>query len=353
MTYILSLATASPDYCYQQEDVANRMLENLNLSQDQKESLAQLYRHSAIHTRYSVANNYDVIFTNPTTNERNDIYKVEAPKLAIKAAKKAFDQWDGLPQKITHVISVSCTGMMAPGIEYFLIKELGLSPSVGRLGINFMGCYGAFSGISAAKALAKENPHHRILLVCTELCSLHGQVDLSSDTLLANALFADGAGACIIGGDGSGHYLWEIIEQSSLLLENSAHLMSWEVANSGYAMKLSAKVPVLIRKNITPFARSLLGEKVTFEECHWAIHPGGKSIIQAVEKECALLPSQTDSSWKTLKEYGNMSSATFLFVLEKSLKTRSEWTLGLAFGPGLTMEGILLRSINDLAKKIQ
>lgn len=250
----------------------------------------------------------------------------------------------GDPSKITHVISVSCTGMMAPGLEYFLIKELSLSPKVRRLGINFMGCYGAFSGLMAAQAIAQQSPQHRILLVCTELCSLNVQMDLSSDSILGNALFADGAAACIIGAEASTNYLWEIVAQSSFLLENSQQYMAWDVAESGYAMKLSPKVPALIKRNILPFAHTLLNDRSRFEECQWAIHPGGKSIIQAVESACSLQPWQTDCSWQVMREYGNMSSPTVLFVLEKMLKKPSPWTIGLAFGPGLGIEGILLRS---------
>lgn len=344
MTYILSLATASPSYRFQQEYIAERMLEKLNLPPEQHEVLRKLYRNTAIHTRHSVMKDSDFLFSDPSANERNDVYKTEAPKLAVAAAKKAIDRWKGPHDSITHVISVSCTGMMAPGIDYHLVNKLGLSANVRRLGVNFMGCFGAFSGLAVAKSIARENVKHRILLVCTELCSLHGQFDLSNDSLLGNALFADGAAACVLGGEKDEEYLWEIVDQSSFLLENSHQFMSWEVAKSGYSMKLSPKVPILIKKNIKPFVEKMLDEKITFEECQWAIHPGGKDILNVIEKECALLPWQTDCSWQTLKDFGNMSSATFLFVLERLLEKRLKWTLGLAFGPGLAMEGILLRS---------
>lgn len=344
MSYILALATASPPHCYHQESIASCMAKGLNLSSEREKELRKLYRNSAIETRHSVLSDFDLLFKGPSARERNDIYKREAPKLAIQAAQKALTQWGDRPEKITHVITVSCTGMMAPGIEYFLIKELGLLANTKRIGINFMGCFGAFNGLIAAKALAEESPDHRILLVCTELCSLHGQVDQESDSLLANALFADGAAACIVGGGQPKNYLWEIVGQSSRLLENSKHYMAWDVADSGYSMTLSPKVPVLIKKAIAPFMQELLEGKATFEECGWAIHPGGKAILQAIEKECLLRREQTEGSWQVLKDYGNMSSATFLFVLEKWLEKRSKWTLGVAFGPGLCIEGLLLRS---------
>lgn len=343
MTSILSLATASPAHKYRQNQLAERMLNGLKLDPPRQEDLRKLYRNSAIETRHSVLENLDLLFNEPTADERNAIYKTEAPKLALSAAKKALSQWNGSPREITHVISVSCTGMMAPGIEYFLIKELGLHPTVKRIGINFMGCFGAFNGLAAAKSFANENPEHRILMVCTELCSLHAQLDLSSDSLLANALFADGAAACVIGSTNNTHPLWEIVDHASLLLENSYDYMAWDVAKSGYTMKLSTKVPVLIKKNILPFIHTLLKSKPPSEDCQWAIHPGGKDILKALEKECGLQSWQTECSWQTLKEHGNMSSATFLFVLEKLINTPTKWTCGIAFGPGLVFEGILLR----------
>ena len=343
MTYILSVASASPDHCFHQTDIMQQMLERLNLSPTQHQSLKRLYQNSDIHTRYSVMKDYTLLFQHPKANERNAIFKEEAPKLAIKAARKALNQSNKDPKQITHVISVSCTGMMVPGIEYYLIKELDLKWTVGRIGVNFMGCFGAFNGLSVAKAIISENPNNLVLLVCTELCSLHGQLDLSSDTLLGNSIFADGAAACILGGNKSENYLWEITERTSLLIEDSVDYMAWDVAESGYKMKLSSRVPVLIKRNIAGYAKSLLQDKVTFEECHWAVHPGGKSILKAVEKECALSPTQIESSRKILQTYGNMSSATFLFVLEHSQKLYSKWTIGMAFGPGLSIEGILLR----------
>lgn len=344
MTYLLSVASASPDHCFQQTDIMQRMLERLSLSSTQHQSLKRLYQNSDIHTRYSVLKDLNVLFDYPKADERNAIFKEEAPKLAIKAARKALDQSGKDPKQITHVISVTCTGMMAPGIEYYLVKELGLNWTVGRIGVNFMGCFGAFNGLSVAKAIISENPNNLVLLVCTELSSLHGQLDLSSDTILGNSIFADGAAACILGGNKSENYLWEITERASLLIEDSIDYMAWDVAESGYKMKLSSRVPVLIKRNIAKFAKSLLNDKATFEECHWAVHPGGKSILQAVEKECSLLPKQIESSRTVLQNYGNMSSATFLFVLEHAKKLRSHWTIGMAFGPGLSIEGILLRA---------
>ena len=240
--------------------------------------------------------------------------------------------------------------MVAPGIEFDLMQQLNLKPSTQRLGINFMGCFGAFKGLSVAQAFAKENPKHRILLVCTELCSLHLQAEQTLDNILANSLFSDGAAAVIVGA-GSKSYetpLWEIHNNGSIALDNTIDKMRWEVGNHGFNMKLSHTVPVLLGRHITPFVQSLVNSDFSYENCDWAIHPGGKSIIQAIEKALKLQEGLTKASWDTLANYGNMSSATFLFVLHRILEQKSskKWTLGLGFGPGLSVEGILLKRSN-------
>ena len=177
--------------------------------------------------------------TIPGTSSRNAIYKKEAPQLSLDASQKALERWGGSLSEITHVISVSCTGMIAPGIEYYLMQKLGLSPSVNRLGINFMGCFGAFKGLSVARAFALENPSHRVLLVCTELCTLHLQADQDGETLVANSIFADGSAAAIVGMDPtpSERPLWEIMRTHSIGIENSHNLMSWEASDHGYLIR--------------------------------------------------------------------------------------------------------------------
>ena len=359
---ILALVTAVPPYAFDQAEIAQKLIDIFSLNPQKAEDIKQLYKSSAIHTRYSVISDLkkerqewnfwgpEYPKTIPTTAQRNDVYKIEASKLAYEAAAKALKAWGGKSEDISHVISVSCTGMVAPGIEFDLMQQLNLKPSTQRLGINFMGCFGAFKGLSVAQAFAKENPKHRILLVCTELCSLHLQAEQTLDNILANSLFSDGAAAVIVGA-GSKSYetpLWEIHNNGSIALDNTIDKMRWEVGNHGFNMKLSHTVPVLLGRHITPFVQSLVNSDFSYENCDWAIHPGGKSIIQAIEKALKLQEGLTKASWDTLANYGNMSSATFLFVLHRILEQKSskKWTLGLGFGPGLSVEGILLKRSN-------
>ncbi len=355
---ILSISTACPSLNWSQEKIACKLTEMLGLTSEQSKKLHHIYQNSAIDSRYSVVTDFgkqrgewefwgnEYPDSVPGTFQRNQLYKQEAPALACKAALAALQKWGRDPAEITHIISISCTGVMAPGIEFLLIKQLGLQPTVRRLGINMMGCFGAFKGLEIANTFAKENPQHRILVVCTELCSLHFQADQSHDTLLANALFADGAAAVIVGAEVRPNEtsLFSIIRNQSLGLDNTLDKMSWEIGDNGFFMQLSSYVPPLIKRHIQELVTPLLKDKAGIEECDWPIHPGGKSILQALERALDLKEHQTIASWETLKNYGNMSSATFLFVLKRlsQQKSSNQWAVGIGFGPGLSMEGILL-----------
>jgi len=356
---ILALSTAVPPHIYLQKDMAKTTIDIFGLEKEKAELTNRFFLNSAIEKRHSVYDDFhkpreewgflgsqypEMV---PGMSDRNIRYKNEAPKLAEQAARQALESWGGDRAHITHVISVSCTGVLAPGIEFHLMRNLGLSPSVNRLGINFMGCFGAIKALSVARAFALEDPAHRILLVCTELCSLHLQADSDNDTILGNSLFGDGSAAAVIGSNPSTQEnpLWEIRCFHSFGFKNTLDKMSWEASDTGLIMRLSHTIPVLIGRQIKEFVDGLLEDNVPSDQCDWAIHPGGKSILQAIEKRLKLHPDQTKASWKTLNDYGNMSSATFLFVLEllSHQTKRQEWTAGVSFGPGLSAEGILLR----------
>jgi predicted naringenin-chalcone synthase len=350
----------TPKASFSQKNIANTFDRSLKLEANISKKLQAIFEHSKIDKRHSVISDYENEFLEgsffgdnfpdklPDTHKRNKIYIEEAPILALEACKEALAKWGQSVSHITHVISVSCTGMYAPGIEFGLIESLGLNQNVERLGINFMGCFGAFKGLAIAKALAKENPHNRILLVCTELCSLHFQTDKTLETFVANALFADGAAAAIVGCNPQENEpsLFEIKKNSSFALKNTQDLMGWEISNTGMLMKLSPKVPKLIGDHIVPFVTDLLGSNNSFASCEWAIHPGGKAIVEVIETACGLTKEQTRASWETLNNYGNMSSATFLFILHEISRNNTDFgkIIGLGFGPGLSIEGILLKA---------
>lgn len=356
---LLGLAAIAPQHFVPQNEAADKAVEAFALEGRAATRLKKIYDSSAIAKRHFVLEEFcrprpewqfwGAKFPKevPTMGARNEIYKREAPQLASAAAKQALAQWGGDLRQISHVISVSCTGVLAPGIEFLLMDELGLSRRVERLGINFMGCFGAFKGLAVAKALVSEDPRRRVLVVCTELCSLHLQTDGELDHHVANALFADGAASAIVGGNPTAdeETLWELKTRASMALQDTRSLMSWEAGDNGYIMRLGAEVPKYLETHIASFARELLGPKISFGECDWAIHPGGKAILQAIERACGLDSRQTEASWNVMAQYGTMSSATFLFVLNELARNpnRAAWCIGLGFGPGLSVEGILLQ----------
>lgn len=357
---ILSISSVVPKYCLPQDEIADKMIHLFDLEEAKSETLRKLYANSLINKRYTVVPDFvkerahwdfwgsDFPQTSPGMSKRNALYKKEAPLLAYEACLKALQSWGGDLQEITHIVSVSCTGVVAPGIEFHLVQKLQLSPSVCRLGVNFMGCFGAFKGLAVANAFATENPKHRVLLVCVELCSLHFQKDQDLETMVANSLFSDGASAVVIGAQPQPHErsLWQIKNFHSLGLENTQEKMSWEASDQGFMMRLSPQVPVIIKKHIQSFVSALLKTFASQEDCSWAVHPGGKAIVQAVEQALKLKSVQTKASWDTLADYGNMSSATLLFVLQRLLEAPlKRWTAAVGFGPGLSFEGLLLEAI--------
>ncbi len=358
---ILNIATAVPDVCLAQDQYLDFVTHLLTLDQRYASIVRRFTQRAEINTRHSVIQDFkkspsEWTFFNanapdifPTTQQRNDIYKIHAPALSYTVAKKVLDEWGQPRSHISHIIYVSCTGLQAPGIEFLLMTQLGLAPTTQRLAITFMGCFGAFRALAVANAIAQQDPKHRILIICTELCSLHIQPHLLMDTIIGNALFADGSTAMIVGsGQQSGEKpLWEIERCATAMIENSPHAMTWDVSDSGFVMRLSHEVPAYLRTKIGSFAHSLL-DGIQVSHADWPVHPGGKAILIAIEEVCKLDRRQTQSSWDTLGKYGNMSSATFPFVLlDLSKKSRLPWAIGLGFGPGLSIEGILLKTVGS------
>ncbi len=348
---IFSFGKGIPAHSLAQTDIAKYLSKKLILEDEEAWMLEKIYKNSCIERRYSVLPEILISERGKPAigmSARNAIYKKEAPILAEQAARQALAKWDRPLNEITHIISVSCTGAITPGLEFKLNQALGLPPTTSRLGINFMGCFGAFKGLSVAHKIALANPKHRVLMVCTELCTLHFHAAHDIESLVINSLFADGAAAVILGCEPrTGELaLFEIAAEASFALPDSEHEMTWDAADRGFDMTLSAKVPALIEQNIKPFVQALVGGEKQFNALSWAVHPGGKSILEAVQKSLQLDNTHTRSSWNVLANYGNLSSGTFLYVLDDLLARgpSSPATVGLGFGPGLSIEGLVLKN---------
>lgn len=364
-SYISSIGTANPAHLTPQSHIADFMANALSVNGHEKVRMQALYRASGIANRYSVLEDYGNTIEHfsfypaneslepfPTTAKRMHIYKQEALQLALKAINSCFKFLDQpiVLQGYSHLITVSCTGMYAPGIDIEIVQELGLRSDIKRTAINFMGCYAAFNAIKVGDAICRAEPGAKVLIVCVELCSLHFQKENSSDDVLASALFGDGAAALVMQGQPSSG-LSLCLEQFHCNLDfEGKQEMAWHIGDHGFEMKLSRDVPEMLGSKIRSLTRDLLRKmsRKLDQVDYYAVHPGGKKILDAVERALGLRKEDNQYAYEVLRQYGNMSSPTILFVLKALSQDLSEddhgkHILSLAFGPGLTMESMLLK----------
>jgi predicted naringenin-chalcone synthase len=323
--------------------------------------LPAVYAHSGIRTRHPVLGRplFDDIrrgtresgspflpgetdaHPGPPTGERMRMYAEEAPKLALRAAAAALAESGFAPGSFTHLVTVSCTGFAAPGVDFALISDLGLSPTVERVNVGFMGCHGALNGLRVANAFCRADPAARVLLCAVELCSLHYHYGECPDRVVSNAIFADGAAALVGTGAGGG---WRVAATGSCVIPGTADAMHWRVGDHGFEMGLSRRIPALIARHLRPWLEGWLRDNgVRLDEVRgWAIHPGGPKIVAAVEESLGLSAEAAAASRAVFAECGNMSSPTVLFVLDRLRKAGGgRPCVMLGFGPGLVAEAAL------------
>ncbi len=300
------------------------------------------------------------LLLNPSTKVRNDIFGREATKLFVEAARSAVNAAPELDLlDITHLITVSCTGFFNPGPDYKVVRELGLDPAVQRYHLGFMGCYAAFPALRAAKLFCEADPQAVVLVVCAELCSLHVRTSNDPDTIMGSALFADGAAAAVVTArSGSAEKsLLQLDHFETVLTPVGEDAMAWNIGDHGFEMVLGNYVPHIIDDHIVGALRPLLARDPELEALpytsirHWAIHPGGRSILDKVQSRLGLTGEQLVPARETLRNYGNMSSATVLFVLKHILEQEpedgDERICSMAFGPGLTVETALFTKLRQ------
>ena len=361
-TFIQSIGTAVPRQAITQQDVLRFMLKAHRLNGEDAKRLELLYRATGIRKRFSVLKdygleeNFDFFPDNqtlepfPDTAMRQDKYRSEAVKLSKKAALSCLDGID--PLTITHIVTVSCTGMYAPGLDIDLVRELRLPLHVQRTAINFMGCYAAFNALKVADAICQSSSEVNILIVATELCTLHFQKEANEDNLLANALFGDGSAALLVTNRASANKSFRLDHAHSTLDPSGHEEMAWNIGNNGFEMRLSTYVPDYLEKSIGALIGKVNDNSKTSEYDYFALHPGGKRILQVLENELKIQPEQNSHSRSILKEYGNMSSATILFVLKSiwdhtGIDDNNKKILAMAFGPGLTLESMVFTILNN------
>ena len=358
--WIHRIESAVPEHRYRQADIGERMLE-WTATKRQQRMVRALYRDSGIESRFSVIPDAGAQFflpsaeggfLQPGTATRNAIYSREATKLATGLGRKLLDASpEFAADDITHLVTASCTGFFNPGIDFFLCRELVLPTDIQRFHLGFMGCYAAFPALNMAVQFCRANPAAVVLVMCLELCSLHLQINDSEDSLLANTLFADGAAAMLVSArpPQAGHRSCKVLDFASALLPAGQEAMAWSIGDLGFDIALSSYVPKIIGAGIGDLLQPLLVRNALAREdiSRWAIHPGGKSILDRVAASLALSPEQVSASRHVLREYGNMSSATILFVLREMMAKPGgpppENICAMAFGPGLTVESALLQ----------
>lgn len=277
----------------------------------------------------------------PSTGERMQIYAAEAGPMAVRAASAAVAESGFAPESVTHLVTVSCTGFVSPGVDYALINELGLRPTVERVHVGFMGCHGAINGLRVANAFTTANPAARVLLCAVELCSLHYHCGNDADKAVANAIFADGAAAVVGSGPPAEADDWSLAATGSCLIPGTADAMGWAVGDSGFEMTLSRRIPGLIAKNVRPWMEAWLRDNgLSLDGVgSWAVHPGGPKILAAVEEGLGLPAAALSASRELYATHGNMSSPTVLFIVDRLRKAgAARPCVALGFGPGLVAE---------------
>ncbi len=377
---LLGIGTAAPPGRITQEAAAEFAAARCCTDPQQQQWLHRRYQHSGVHSRGSVllepngnghaldgeeliacasAAGMDGFYPpprngsdrGPGTQRRLRRFEHEAPGLATIAAKHALTECKVDPGTITHLICVSCTGLMSPGLDAALINRLGLPSTISRTSLGFMGCHGGINALGSAAAIIGARPTARVLICCIELCTLHFAYGFDRQRIVANALFADGAAAMILTGNPPGDAQpgnappWMLRDTASTLLPDSATAMTWRIGDHGFEMGLAPMVPKLIEQYLEPWVRRFLATHglAIGDVTGWNIHPGGPKVLHATASALGLSEEAIAPSRRILAEHGNMSSATMGYI-QQHLSTHVPRgpCLALGFGPGLVFEAALL-----------
>lgn len=364
---LIDIATASPPY----KVLQSKATEELKKRMADRPAIARMIdaasTHSGIDTRYFVipdgidsseekfyskGGNY----IRPGTKSRMTEYEKWSKELTAEAVQKLLLVNEVDLAKIKRLITISCTGFFAPGLDYHLINTLKLPATVKRTHIGFMGCAASligFNSVLEAMNSASDEDETNTLLVSVELCSLHLQTEPTKDNILANMIFADGAAAALFSNSPSlkSKTVLRIISTKSILFDDSAEFMGWKIGDFGFEMMLSTELPKIILERAVPALKKIFDDLgIKKEEInHWALHPGGRAILDSLQKGLELTDEETKPSRDVLKNFGNMSSSSILFVLKEILQTRTikqnDLCCAVAFGPGLSMEVALLKGV--------
>ncbi|MEO8404974.1 MAG: type III polyketide synthase [Chitinophagaceae bacterium] len=357
MSKIVAIGTAVPQYRHKQGNILDFMQRVYAPDETNRRKLKFLYRQGGIDTRYSVIPDYSLPpdqwqFYSPSENlepfpsleQRMDWFAGNAARLSLDAIKDCLQERN--TQDITDLITVSCTGMSAPGLDLELMELLQLPRTINRTSVNFMGCYAAIHAMKQADTICRANKKSKVLIVCTELCTLHFQREASVDNITSSMLFADGSAAMLVTGDDDEKGL-NIDHFYSTVSVKGKTDMAWKLSSKGFLMTLSGYIADLIEEDFNELVSNALQSAGVDKSsiAHWCVHPGGKKILEAVHSSLEFTNGQLQNCYDVLRDYGNMSSPTVLFVLKKIMDSPDRQPgniFGAAFGPGITMETFIL-----------
>lgn len=353
---IRAIGTAVPETTLDQPAVRDLFTGQPDLGRLGRRLVPAAFDVSAVDHRHTVLDELDTarpggafrddagLLCSPSTGERNDRYRELAPDLFVRAARDAVERAGVDPLAITHVVTVSCTGFTQPGPDLDVVRELGLRPSVFRQHVGFMGCCAAFPALRIAAAFSAADPAATVLVVCAELCTLHVRASDDPDQIVANSVFGDGAAAAVVADGGPGLRLDAF---TTAVVPDSGREMAWNIGDEGFEMVLSGAVPKLVGSAVAEAVAPLLSGPATTVPT-WAVHPGGRAILDRTQDALGLPDEALAASRAVLRDHGNMSSATVLFVLRQALDdglVDGSDVVALAFGPGLTVEAARLTAV--------
>jgi alkylresorcinol/alkylpyrone synthase len=345
---ITSVATQLPPYTRSTKEIIP-FLKVWLTGQDERyqRKVIKLFENAGVERRYSIMDAEEV-FLHTSFEEKNDIYKRETIKLAEGALRKALDKASLIPSDIDFIITVSCTGIMIPSVDAYLINKLEMKQDIVRLPVTEMGCVAGVSGMIYANNFLKANPNKRAVVIAVESPTSTFQIeDFSMVNIVSAAIFGDGC-ACTVLSSYEEEQGPEIIDEAMYHFYNAEHMMGFELKNTGLQMVLDKEVPEKIAAHFPQIVHPFLERNnISIEDVdHLIFHPGGKKIVQTIEELFGSLGKNIDNTKAVLKEYGNMSSATVLYVLERFINEgvkKGDIGLMLSFGPGFTAQRILLK----------
>lgn len=359
MSKITSIATRVPAYKHEQSDLFSFADKIYCRNEADSRKLKFLYQHSGIQSRYSVIPDFSadaaarILFPGtadlepfPGLESRMKLFETHAALMSVETVRDCIK--DRISKdEITHLITVSCTGMSAPGLDLQIMEAMKLDQNIIRSSVNFMGCYAAIHALKIADAFCNNDPGAKVIIVCTELCTLHFQKEITEDNITSSLLFSDGCAAMLVQHNNSPDKGIKIMNFFSDVSFKGKRDMTWQLSSTGFLMTLTGYVPELIKEDFRFLVEKALNKSGNEIEhvTHWCIHPGGRKILDCIAASLHIPSPEFAYSYQILKDYGNMSSPTILFVLHKILfeleereQANKPLIFGAAFGPGLTME---------------